>query len=70
MMGNPAEGLFTGIAIVVIFVFALAISIGVLIGKDIWDNDGFIESKTIIQPMIKLTTDGKKIDTLYVYKIK
>lgn len=70
MMGNPAEGLFTGMAIVVVFVFVLAIGIGVFIGKTIWDNDGYIESKAVIQPMIKLTTDGKKVDTLYVYKIK
>lgn len=70
MMGNPAEGLFTGMAIVIIFVFALAISIGVFIGKTIWDDNGYIESKTRIEPMTKLTTDGKKVDTLYIYKIK
>ena len=70
MMGNPAEGLFTGMAVIIIFVFGLSIGIGVFIGKTIWDNDGYIESKAVIQPMIKLTTDGKKVDTLYVYKIK
>jgi hypothetical protein len=70
MWGNSTEGLFTGIAVVVIFVFVLAISIGIFIGKSIWDNDGFIESKTKIEPAIRLTTDGKKIDTLYVYKLK
>jgi hypothetical protein len=69
-MGNPAEGLFTALSIIVAFVFVLAIGLGVFLGNAIWDNDGYIESKTIIQPMIKLTTDGKKIDTLYVYKIK
>jgi len=69
-MGNPAEGLFTGMTIIILFVFGLSIGIGVFIGKTIWDNDGYIESKAVIQPMIKLTTDGKKIDTLYVYKIK
>lgn len=68
-MGNPAEGLFTGIATIVIFVFILSIGIGVFIGKLIWDNDGFVESKTKIEPAIKLTTDGKKVDTLYVYKL-
>lgn len=70
MMGNPAEGLFTGMAVIILFVFGLSIGIGVFIGKTIWDNDGYIESKAVIQPMIKLTTDGKKVDTLYVYKIK
>ena len=69
-MGNPAEGLFTGMAVIILFVFGLSIGIGVFIGKTIWDNDGYIESKAVIQPMIKLTTDGKKVDTLYVYKIK
>jgi hypothetical protein len=69
-MNNIGEGIFQGVAIIVIFVFVLAISIGIFIGKDIWDDGGFVESKTVIQPMIKLTTDGKKVDTLYVYKIK
>jgi hypothetical protein len=69
-MNNIGEGIFQGVAIIVVFVFVLAISIGVLLGKTIWDNGDFIESKTVIQPMIKLTTDGKKVDTLYVYKIK
>ena len=69
-MNNIGEGIFQGVAIIVIFVFVLAISIGIFIGKDIWDDGDFVESKTVIQPMIKLTTDGKKVDTLYVYKIK
>lgn len=70
MVEKAAEGLFAGIALVIVFVFTLSIGIGILIGKTVWDNGGFIESETVIQPMIKLTTDGKKIDTLYVYKIK
>jgi len=28
------------------------------------------ESKEIVQPEKVLTTDGKKVDTIYVYKIK
>lgn len=70
MVEKAAEGLFTAIALLIVFVFTLSIGIGILIGKTVWDNGGFIESETVIQPMIKLTTDGKKIDTLYVYKIK
>jgi hypothetical protein len=69
-MGNPAEGLAAALSIIVVFVFVLAIGLGIFLGKTIWDDNGYIESKTIIQPAIKLTTDGKKIDTLYVYKIK
>jgi len=69
-MGNPAEGLFKAFFVVVILVFLLAVGIGIFFGKGIWDNDGYIESKTKISPMIKLTIDGKKVDTLYIYKIK
>lgn len=42
---------------------------GIIVGA-VWyftDKD-YIESKTIITPEIKLTTDGKKIDTLYIYR--
>jgi len=28
------------------------------------------ESEIIVKPIIKLKTDGKKIDTIYVYKFK
>lgn len=70
MMGNPMEGLFNAMAVVVVFIFMLAIGIGVFIGKTIWDDNGYIESKTRIEPMTKITIDGKKVDTLYIYKIK
>ena len=70
MIGKSGEALFTGMAILVVFVFFLAIGIGIFIGKGIWDDNGYIESKTRIEPMKKLTTDGKKVDTLYIYKIK
>lgn len=41
-------------------------------GYFIYDKTGTqtFESKVIIQPEIKLVTDGKKIDTIYVYKFK
>lgn len=29
-----------------------------------------VESKTLITPEIRLTTDGKTVDTVYVYKTK
>jgi hypothetical protein len=70
MIGNPVEGLFKAFSVVVILVFLLAVGIGVFIGKGIWDDNGYIESKTKIAPMVKLTIDGKKVDTLYIYKIK
>ena len=41
-------------------------------GYFIYDKTGTqtFESKVIIKPEIKLETDGKKIDTIYVYKFK
>jgi hypothetical protein len=38
----------------------------------IYDNTGeqVFESKVIVKPEIKLTTNGKTIDTIYVYKFK
>jgi len=33
-------------------------------------NSIIIEHKEIIIPTIKLTTDGKTIDTIYIYKFK
>ena len=29
-----------------------------------------IESRVLITPTIKLTTDGKTIDTIYIYQVK
>jgi hypothetical protein len=63
-------GLFKFVVTIIIFVFFVAGALGVFLGNTIWGNSEFIESKTKIEPAIKLTTDGKKIDTLYVYKIK
>jgi hypothetical protein len=42
---------------------------GAIVGG-IWyfTHEDYIESKTIITPEIKLETDGKKIDTLYIYR--
>lgn len=35
-----------------------------------WFKGDVIESPKRIVPEIKLTTDGKKVDTLYIYKLK
>jgi len=37
--------------------------------KLIFPSPVVIESKEILKPTIKLTTDGEKIDTIYVYKL-
>lgn len=41
-----------------------------IIGICIFDayREESIESKTIITPEIKLETDGKKVDTIYIYR--
>ena len=63
---GEALGCLATIAIVGIISFIL------YTGYFIYDKTGVqtIESKVIIKPEIKLETDGKKIDTIYVYKFK
>jgi len=63
---GEALGCLATIAIVGIISFVL------YTGYFIYDKTGVqtIESKIIVQPEIKLETDGKKIDTIYVYKFK
>ena len=56
----------------VVIAIAGIISFVCYTGYFIYDKTGkqVFESKVIIQPEIKLETDGKKIDTIYVYKFK
>lgn len=63
---GEALGCLATIAIVGIISFVL------YTGYFIYDKTGVqtIESKVAVQPEIKLETDGKKIDTIYVYKFK
>jgi hypothetical protein len=65
-MEGIGSAIFGGFITLAIITFVVG---GIIVGG-IWhfaDKD-YIESKTIITPEIKLTTDGKKIDTLYIYK--
>ena len=66
------EGL--GKAIGCLFTMAIIGVIGmILLGGYItfdWFKEDVIESPKRLTPEIKLTTDGKKIDTLYIYKLK
>ncbi len=66
------EGL--GQAIGCLVTIAVAGVIGVfLLGSYVtldWFNGDIIESPKRITPEIKLTTDGKKVDTLFIYKVK
>ena len=63
---GEALGCLATIAIIGIISFIL------YTGYFIYDKTGVqtIESKVIVKPEIKLETDGKKIDTIYVYKFK
>lgn len=64
-LGQILAGLFV-IAILGIVSF-IGFSIYIFYDKS---GEQIYESKIIVQPEIKLQTDGKKIDTLYVYKFK
>jgi hypothetical protein len=63
-----------GQAIGCLVTIAVAGVIGVfLLGSYVtldWFNGDIIESPKRIIPEIKLTTDGKKVDTLFIYKVK
>jgi len=63
---GEALGCLATIAIIGIISFIL------YSGYFIYDKTGVqtIDSKVIVKPEIKLETDGKKIDTIYVYKFK
>ena len=64
-LGQILAGLFV-IAILGIVSF-IGFSIYIFYDKS---GEQIYESKIIVQPEIKLETDGKKIDTIYVYKFK
>lgn len=61
-------------AIGCLFTIGIAAVVGVLIlGGYItfdWFKGDVIESPKRLTPEIRLTTDGKKVDTLYIYKLK
>jgi hypothetical protein len=66
------EGL--GKAIGCLFAIAIIGIIGIIgfTGYFTWDffEEESIESPKRIIPEIKLTTDGKKVDTVFIYRIK
>lgn len=65
------EGFAAGIASAFVTLAIATLLLGAAIVGVMWfltDKD-YIESKKIITPEIKLTTDGKKIDTLYIYRL-
>jgi len=62
------EGLDTILYIIIGFVFVVGVSITLFI-VGLTDSHELVVKKPLI-PEIRLATDGKKIDTLYVYKLK
>lgn len=68
MDGNIGEGIGC------LFTIGIAAVVGVLLlGGYItfdWFKGDVIESPKRLTPEIRLTTDGKKVDTLYIYKLK
>lgn len=65
------EGIAKGIGSMLVFLVIVGFSIGgiifVCVGYFV-SNKGVLESKTILTPEKKLVTDGKTVDTLYIYK--
>lgn len=64
------DGLFTGIFVAGIVITLVVGGIIYIAHRLVVGNKDTYESKTILVPEIKLHTDGKVIDTIYVYKIK
>lgn len=66
MYGSGLEQVFKGLIISLILAVLFG---GWIIYDTIKDNFGEkrIESKTVIKPTYILTTDGKTVDTLYIY---
>ena len=67
MNGNIGEGIGC------LFNIGIAAVVGVFLLSGYiafdWFKGDVIESQKRIVPEIKLTTDGKKVDTLFIYKI-
>ena len=61
-----------GKAIMTLIIIALiCLVVSVVLGITlIFNNTNTIESKTKIQPDFRLETNGKKVDTIWVYKLK
>lgn len=58
-----------GLATILFIAMLLAFIVGSAIIGGIWffTKKNYIESRTLITPEIQLTTDGKTVDTLYIY---
>ena len=61
-----------GKAIMTLIIIALiCLAVSVVLGTTlIFNSTNTIESKTKIQPDFRLEVNGKKVDTIWVYKLK
>lgn len=59
-----------GFATAIMFVIVVAVVITALIMGSIWyfTSSSEIKSEKRLTPTIELTTDGKTVDTLFIYK--
>lgn len=59
-------------SIILTVIITVALIFGAIVGVSTYffSHKKEYVSKTRIIPEIRLTTDGKKVDTLYVYKLK
>ena len=69
MINQNKMGENIGKAIIITALICLAVSV-VLGITLILNSTNTIESKTKIQPDFRLETNGKKVDTIWVYKLK
>ena len=66
-MGNGIGNVIIGLFIIAIIGILLSVIFGINL---IFNNAETIESKTKIQPDYRLEANGKKVDTIWVYRIK
>ena len=67
-IGKNIGDFFTGIIYLLSFFFIISIVLGVMFLIQLFRGET-IKSKTPIKPQIELVTDGKKVDTIYIYKL-
>jgi len=68
-IGKNIASFFNGIFTLLIILF-LGVIVFIILFITQLSRNNVIKSKTLIKPEIELTTDGKIIDTIYIYKKK
>jgi hypothetical protein len=64
-IGSGLDIIFKG------FMLSIILIIGIIVYSGYkWVSDTTIESKELVKPDYRITTDGKEIDTIYIYKFK